>query len=328
MDAPLPLYSPFNQSRNRIQQDFQTLDLGQSRLLHLHYGFAYHILLYLASNDGTRAAPNLSISVQPQHCWIPILYSCYQGRFGKKRDKLFTRAQSSKSRMAEVIPIPVQLETNPSFSSSAFQGSYYSQSSLLVDSPHMRPVPEPNAKTECSNRIPISPHSSTDWYHRTLQADCWNSLFHTPTPPIRVRPDTRCDKDEVHRGLLLSHDEAGHYKQSVDKVPPASPRTEDCCAVTPSSDSTSTNDSIPDSPVLTEPIEHAKDDTAMRGQPSRYVDYLSHDWKEEDVWSSWKHIVSKRKTYGSNARLENVLWRIWTKLQYRLKTVPPETLNW
>ncbi|PVH69731.1 hypothetical protein DL98DRAFT_522027, partial [Cadophora sp. DSE1049] len=66
----------------------------------------------------------------------------------------------------------------------------------------------------------------------------------------------------------------------------------------------------------------------VRDQPSRHVDYLCHDWKEEDIWSSWKHVVSKRKANSNSARLENALWRTWTKSRYRLKTVPPETLDW
>jgi hypothetical protein len=111
-------------------------------------------------------------------------------------------------------------------------------------------------------------------------------------------------------------------------VSPASLRAGDSHTVSAASDSTSPNDSRPDSPVPTEPIEHAKDDTVMRDQPSRYVDYLSHDWKEEDIWSSWKPIVSKRNAYGNGARLENASWRTWAKSQYQLKTVPAETLNW
>lgn len=47
-----------------------------------------------------------------------------------------------------------------------------------------------------------------------------------------------------------------------------------------------------------------EDDIALcRDQHSRYVDYLSHHWKEEDIWSSWKHIVSKRTAYDNSARL-------------------------
>lgn len=80
-----------------------------------------------------------------------------------------------------------------------------------------------------------------------------------------------------------------------------------------------------DSPLPT-PI--VADDTAVKSNPSRHVDYLSHDWCEEDIWSSWRHIVSQRKVYGQRSRLENASWRTWAKSKYRLPTVSPETLNW
>jgi hypothetical protein len=55
---------------------------------------------------------------------------------------------------------------------------------------------------------------------------------------------------------------------------------------------------------------------------------LSHNWKEEDIWSSWKHIVSAKGQYNNSARLENASWRTWIKAKNKLKTVSPETLNW
>lgn len=70
------------------------------------------------------------------------------------------------------------------------------------------------------------------------------------------------------------------------------------------------------------------DDTAAHEEPTRQVDYLSHEWKEEDICVSWRHIVSNRKTYGERSRLENASWRTWIKSKYRLKTVQPERLNW
>ena len=72
----------------------------------------------------------------------------------------------------------------------------------------------------------------------------------------------------------------------------------------------------------------SEDDTNLRPEPSQHVDYLSYDWKEEDIWSSWRHIVEHRSVYGERSRLENASWRQWTKLQYRLRTVSPESLNW
>lgn len=72
----------------------------------------------------------------------------------------------------------------------------------------------------------------------------------------------------------------------------------------------------------------AEDDTSMRHEPSRHVDYLSHEWKEEDIWSSWRYITSRRKQYGNSSRLENASWRTWGKTKHRLSTVSPAKLNW
>jgi hypothetical protein len=72
----------------------------------------------------------------------------------------------------------------------------------------------------------------------------------------------------------------------------------------------------------------SEDDTAVRKEPSHHVDYLSYDWREEDIWSSWRHIVEHRNVYGERSRLENASWRTWAKAQFKLKTVSPDTLNW
>jgi len=66
----------------------------------------------------------------------------------------------------------------------------------------------------------------------------------------------------------------------------------------------------------------------IREEPSRHVDYLSHDWKEEDIWASWKYMIGNRKVYTNSARLENASWRTWVKAKNKLKTVSPEKLNW
>ncbi|CAH0016924.1 unnamed protein product [Clonostachys rhizophaga] len=82
------------------------------------------------------------------------------------------------------------------------------------------------------------------------------------------------------------------------------------------------------SPGTPEVTVHAEDDTTVSSRPSRHVDYLSHDWKEEDIWSSWRYIVTRRGEFEHSGRLENASWRTWMKVKYKLKTVSPETLNW
>jgi hypothetical protein len=76
---------------------------------------------------------------------------------------------------------------------------------------------------------------------------------------------------------------------------------------------------------------HISDDiwTERGPAPSRQVDYLSHDWQEPDIWSSWRYIRKEKAGYPQNAaRLENASWRTWAKSKYKLKTITPETLNW
>jgi hypothetical protein len=115
------------------------------------------------------------------------------------------------------------------------------------------------------------------------------------------------------------------FEPAEDLESPDSPHTGDSYSVSPTSSTTSICVSMAEFP---DPIEHAGDDYAVQSRPSRHVDYLSHNWKEEDIWLSWKLIVSKRKACDNSARLENASWRVWTKLKNKLKTVPPETLNW
>ncbi|KDE03873.1 hypothetical protein MVLG_05695 [Microbotryum lychnidis-dioicae p1A1 Lamole] len=62
--------------------------------------------------------------------------------------------------------------------------------------------------------------------------------------------------------------------------------------------------------------------------PSICVDYLSHDWAEDDVWASWKAMTKHKAEIANGVRLENASWRTWAKQRGKLKTISPETLNW
>jgi hypothetical protein len=219
---------------------------------------------------------------------------------------------------------------------SSEENSYFSSSSLRRS--HSQPkFTSPTAYSKTPSRSlsssafgsnlspPNSSSSSTQSSPRTVHADSTAPSF-ASTPASSLSLDAHCENiDEEDQIVFPSYDDVGYYGQVEDLEPPASPRTGDSYTVSPTSNSTSTNISRPDSP---DPVEHAEDDTAVRIQPSRHVDYLSHNWKEEDIWSSWKLIVSKRKAYNNSARLENASWRTWTKSKNKLKTVSPETLNW
>lgn len=123
------------------------------------------------------------------------------------------------------------------------------------------------------------------------------------------------DFSQTRRRLIAEEDRA---------TPPASPvevtRPDPSPADT--GDAGGSPASPPDLPLISE------DDTAVKVEPSQHVDYLSYEWREEDIWSSWRHIVEHRRVYGERSRLENASWRTWAKNQFSLKTVNPETLNW
>ena len=70
------------------------------------------------------------------------------------------------------------------------------------------------------------------------------------------------------------------------------------------------------------------DDTAYETQPEGQVDYLSHNWREEDVWRSWRSMTRQKNAIVNGMRLENASWRTWWKQRNKLKTISPETLNW
>lgn len=75
--------------------------------------------------------------------------------------------------------------------------------------------------------------------------------------------------------------------------------------------------------------QHVPDDSNVQTRlPSICVDYLSHDWQEDDVWTSWKAMTKHKSEIANGVRLENASWRTWAKQRGRLKTISPETLNW
>ncbi|KAI0788903.1 hypothetical protein C8Q75DRAFT_195557 [Abortiporus biennis] len=70
------------------------------------------------------------------------------------------------------------------------------------------------------------------------------------------------------------------------------------------------------------------DDSTLSTLPQSQVDYLSHEWREEDVWRSWRSMTRQKNAIANGMRLENASWRTWWKQRNKLKTISPETLNW
>ncbi|KAK7527563.1 uncharacterized protein IWZ02DRAFT_128174 [Phyllosticta citriasiana] len=225
--------------------------------------------------------------------------------------------------MAEVLP--VQLSDGQSyFSPSPLRRSSASQTSFLVPSYSGRRCPVVADPSEYSTS-PIAPSSSpVDRQDPPLR-------YHYNANACRIldRPsqDSISDEDE---------DDGLSFPAYDDDISPMDRRnpfeqqgTDQKAKPQASSDSaTCRTDSVVSNTSTPEPLPNAEDDTAIKPEPTRHVDYLSHEWREEDIWSSWRHITSNRKTYGERSRLENASWRTWAKAKYRLRTVSPETLNW
>lgn len=178
---------------------------------------------------------------------------------------------------------------------------YVSSPSSAPSSP---PTLEPDLGTPSWASTPGSNFSISSDYDETAQLEC---------------------VDSDGQILLPQYDDAGFSSQSEDSEDIPSPHTGDSYVPSPNENDTSAATSRPPSPPLR---DRAEDDINVRRQPSRHVDYLSHNWREEDIWESWKLIVSNKGEYSNAARLENASWRTWMKSKNKLKTVSPETLNW
>ncbi|EWZ27849.1 hypothetical protein FOZG_18433 [Fusarium oxysporum Fo47] len=131
---------------------------------------------------------------------------------------------------------------------------------------------------------------------------------------------------------LYVHPEIRTDIHTDDNLEPSpNPRIGDSSTVSPAerenSGEASDSRSRPETPEH-EKFKHAEDDTAVSSRPSRQVDYLSHEWKEEDIWSSWRYVVTRRGEFPNSTRLENASWRAWMKAKNKLKAISPESINW
>ena len=179
------------------------------------------------------------------------------------------------------------------------------------------------AEINCVSFIAHQTSPLTLSFTRTLYADSTSALCSSTATRSLSLETTWEDKDNKDQIDFPRHDEVRHRAENLET--PASLWASDYNTVLPTFTSASTTLSRPESPI---PDGYAEDDIAVRTQPSKHVDYLSHNWKEEDISSSWKHIVSKRISYSNSARLENVSWRTWIKSKNNLKTVSAESLDW
>lgn len=227
----------------------------------------------------------------------------------------------------------------PSSTSSSLKRSHSSRTSLLVGSPPKashRTASEPSFENigslkrslASSGSLAASRQSYSDFSQPNSSA-----VFSNHQPKLSFE----LGHHHQDTGLAFpAYDEVQFFHEDEPLDLPPSPRPEDETSDADSNDGRCDRDDEDDAGSTTDttrsdsplPTPTVADDTAIKHEPSRHVDYLSHDWREEDIWSSWRHIVSQRKVYGQRSRLENASWRTWAKSKYHLPTVSPEALNW
>ncbi|KAM4059449.1 protein phosphatase type 1 complex subunit Hex2/Reg1 [Hirsutella rhossiliensis] len=228
--------------------------------------------------------------------------------------------------------------------SSSEDSSYFGAASLRRSQSQPTFVGAPSPRFPAAHSIGASysppskfyPDSELSSSPPTIQTESTDvSLASTPASNLSISSDyddtLALDEDspDDHFSLpLLSQDKFYLHPeiQHDDNLePPPSPKTGDSFNVSPADADTSALLSGSETP---DRVEHAEDDSAIATKPSRQVDYLSHDWKEEDIWSSWRYIVAKRGEFPNSKRLENASWRTWMKAKNNLKTISAEELNW
>ncbi|KAI9885532.1 MAG: Translation machinery-associated protein 22 [Watsoniomyces obsoletus] len=190
--------------------------------------------------------------------------------------------------------------------------------SSLASSPRSEPIHDHSSR---SNSTTSTPPSCLSLNTKGLEADEENQ-----------DPQDDNDDGDVDDSIVFpSYDEVGAHHLADEFDPPTSPTTAKSSPPPPSPANGVAGEHPfcwPETTTTTDVMVGAEDDIAVCEEPSRHVDYLSHDWTEEDIWASWRHVVSRRRVYGNVPRLENASWRTWGKIKYRLRTVSPEKLNW
>lgn len=219
--------------------------------------------------------------------------------------------------MAEVMTAPIQLDGY--YSSSPRCGSpqppYHNSSNYSSSLPRSqyhhydtsKLSPRPSSVASSS-----PPLSSISYSPRSSVTSSVASSICLDTKPFL----------DIDDQLLFPVYDQGTGSSSPDLDTPSSPLCNDYSTPPAHRQSSLFTVDVPDLVIV------PADDSVVRHEPSRHVDYLSHDWKEEDIWASWRYMIGKRKVYSNAARLENASWRTWAKSKFKLKTVSPETLNW
>lgn len=206
--------------------------------------------------------------------------------------------------MTEVLQVPRQPDGQSYYQNAGIRRSPPSSSSLFLDtsplpsSPKTLATPHAEHQERSNGKGPSSlPPSAASSFETVSSASSRDSTLDSLNSSVESDLSVDTDID------FPNYDEVSFGGGHTSRVPPSSPaHGEDSIDGTPESATTDTT--LSDSPL---PTPTVADDTAVKDDPSRQVDFLSHEWREEDIWASWRHIVSQRKTlYGERSRYATI----------------------
>lgn len=220
--------------------------------------------------------------------------------------------------MTEVFSVPS--DGSPHYPSSPVR-----RSSLRLHHPHSyldRSWQSSYTHAEYVNRVSASPSSSDP--SSALPVDVTelpHVRLHACTQPFTEKAEA--EEDEI---MYNTFDRVGYYEQHDEiKELPASPAPQYSYSTNAEVIASNLGQSRTNSLDMHKII---RDDNAIGKEPTRHVDYLSHEWNEEDIWASSRYVIARRNLFSNSVRLANASWRTWAQAKDQLKTISPETINW
>ena len=185
--------------------------------------------------------------------------------------------------------------------------------------------------------VPYPPRSTTISVHKYQQYELPQSHSAPSTAPsspqLTYTTSSRRPSSTSTPASILSLDPRSDFEDDEIQFPSFEGSSQSCgklseTTLTLPEDEPPPHPSVSPREANPELPQKVNDDHAVEREPTRHVDYLSHEWKEEDIWSSWRYVVGRRKNLANSTRLENAAWRTWIKVKNDLRTVSPEKLNW
>lgn len=180
-------------------------------------------------------------------------------------------------------------------------------------------TPEPRYyEADGSSSLSSSPSSSAP----TSPEITYTSFPFPSSEPATISLDSSEDEDDEI--IFPTYDKEDFFNQGKELDPPASEV----------SDTQSTASPVTPTFPSEEPVDlsnipkTAGDDNSIENEPTTQVDYLSHQWKEEELWGSWRFVTSNRDRFQNVIRLENASWRAWSKSKDNLQVISPARLAW